>query len=424
MNRFLDIRSYLTQVGFAFRALQSRNFRSFFWGQSVSLTGTWIQNLAVGWLVYRLTESAFWLGAIGFAGQIPSLLITPFAGVYADRSNRRKVLLITQIASMILALLLAYFAFSNQITLWHLLVIASLNGCLMAIDTPFRHAFLLELVGDKSLLQNAVAMNATLINAARFVGPSIGGFFIALLGERWCFLLNGLSFLAIIVALARMNIVCTPVQGNGNSVLTDLREGLRYAFGNSDIRDLLGLVTMISFLGLPFQVFLPVYARDILHGDSTLLGFLTGAFGMGALGGAFYLTSVRQVEGLPVKISIATTILSVGLMGFSHSGITSLSLVLLFVSGFGMIFSFAATNTLLQTITEQSKRGRVLSLYGMTFMGITPLGSLLMGSMTTFWGEPLTLLLCGGVCLIVAIVFFRKSGTITQHIAAHTVGQG
>ncbi len=321
MYRFLDIRSYFQNIGFAFRAMQSRNFKLFFYGQIVSLLGTWMQNIALGWLVYRLTNSVFLLGLVGFAGQIPSLLITPFAGVYADRLNRHKVMIITQISSMLLAFALAFLVFSNSIQVWHILLLATLNGVVLAVDTPFRHAFLLVMVGDKSLLQNAIALNSTLINSARFIGPTIGGIIIAMVGEAWCFFINGVSFFAVIGALMAMKIDAVHNSHKDSSVFQDLKEGLRYSYRNLPIRYLLLLVVVTGFFGLPFQVFMPVYAKDILGGGAELLGILTGSMGAGALVGAFYLASQKSSVSIPRIIILTVVVFSLTLMGFAYSNI-------------------------------------------------------------------------------------------------------
>lgn len=414
MNRFLDIRSYFQRMGFAFRALQSRNFKLFFFGQIVSLLGTWIQNIALGWLVYRLTDSVFLLGVVGFAGQIPSLVITPIAGVFADRLNRRNVMLTTQTAFMVLAFLLAALVLFNVIQVWEIILLATLNGVVLAIDTPFRHAFLLVMVGEKSLLQNAIALNSTLINSARFIGPTVGGILIALVGEGWCFFLNGMSFLAVIAALLAMVVIDTQQASGKSSVLSELREGLRYSFNFVPIRYLLILVATTSFFGLPFQVFMPVYAKDILGGGAELLGFLTGSMGAGALVGAFYLASRKTLCGIPRLILLAAAVFSVGLMGFAFSTVTILSLVLIFFIGFGMIVEFASTNTLLQTIVDEDKRGRVVSLYGMSFLGITPLGSLLLGSLSHQWGVNVVLFVSGIFCLLAVVLYARRVPIITH----------
>ncbi len=423
MYRFLDIRSYFQNIGFAFRAMQSRNFKLFFYGQIVSLLGTWMQNIALGWLVYRLTNSVFLLGLVGFAGQIPSLLITPFAGVYADRLNRHKVMIITQISSMLLAFALAFLVFSNSIQVWHILLLATLNGVVLAVDTPFRHAFLLVMVGDKSLLQNAIALNSTLINSARFIGPTIGGIIIAMVGEAWCFFINGVSFFAVIGALMAMKIDAVHNSHKDSSVFQDLKEGLRYSYSNLPIRYLLLLVVVTGFFGLPFQVFMPVYAKDILGGGAELLGILTGSMGAGALVGAFYLASQKSSVSIPRIIILTVVVFSLTLMGFAYSTIIPLSIGLMFFMGFGIIASFAATNTLLQVIVDEDKRGRVVSLYGMSFMGITPIGSLLLGSLSHRWGVQVVLFACGFFCLLALILFARKIPLIQRAVNA-VVKQG
>ncbi len=423
MYRFLDIRSYFQNIGFAFRAMQSRNFKLFFYGQIVSLLGTWMQNIALGWLVYRLTNSIFLLGLVGFVGQIPSLVITPFAGVYADRLNRHKVMIVTQVCSMLLAFSLAFLVFSENIQVWHILLFATLNGVVMAVDTPFRHAFLLVMVGDKSLLQNAIALNSTLINSARFIGPTIGGLIIAMVGEAWCFFINGVSFFAVIGALLAMKIDVVHNAHRNSSILQDLKEGLRYSYTNLPIRYLLLLVVVTGFFGLPFQVFMPVYARDILGGGAELLGILTGAMGGGALVGAFYLASQKSSITIPRIIVITVVVFALTLMAFAYSTSIPLSVVLMFFMGFGIIASFAATNTLLQVIVDEDKRGRVVSLYGMSFMGITPIGSLLLGSLSERLGVQPVLFVCGFFCLIIAVLFARKVPTIQKTVNS-VVGRG
>jgi MFS family permease len=382
MFRYLDINSYFQKVGFAFRALKSPNFRLFFYGQTVSLLGTFVQNLALGWLIYRLTDSSFLLGLIGFAGQIPSLVLTPFAGVYADRLNRRKVLVITQAISMVMAFLLAFLFFTDRIEIWHIIAISIVNGMSLAFDTPFRHAFLLEMVGEKDLLQNAIALNSTLINAARFIGPTLGGFLIAWMGEGYCFLINGISFLAVIASLLSMKVIPLNRGKQRGSIVRELFEGLQYSFDFKPIRYMLYFVVAMGFLGLPFQVFLPVFARDILHGDSQMLGYLTGAMGAGALTGAFYLASRKGMCGIPRVILLTSFTAGLGLVAFSLSTNPILSIILVFFTGFGMIAQFAATNTLIQHVVDDDKRGRVVALYGMSFMGITPIGSLMLGTVT------------------------------------------
>ncbi|MDY0254122.1 MAG: MFS transporter [Tenuifilaceae bacterium] len=416
MNRLLDIRSYFHRVGFAFRALRNRNFRLFFMGQIVSLMGTWIQNIALGWLVYRLTDSAVWLGVIGFSGQIPALFLTPFAGVFADRLDRRKVLIVAQVVPMILAFTMGTLILTDIVQVWHIALIAALNGVVIAFDNPFRHAFLVDMIGDKELLQNSIALNSTLFNSARFIGPMIGGFLIAWVGEGICFMINGVSFLGVVFSLVAMNV--KPVNRNPHhaSVFSDLVEGARYAFSFKPIRFLLLLVVTTGFFGLPFQVFMPVFAKDILGGGSQLLGFLTGALGAGALTGAIYLASRKNVSTLPKLILSSAIVFALGLMSMSLSTSIALSLVLLYITGFGMIVQYASTNTLIQTIVDDGKRGRVMSLYGMSFLGVTPLGSLLLGTISGSIGVQITLLASSVVCLVAVAIYSRRVKVVKEAI--------
>lgn len=407
MNRYLDIRSYLDRLTFVFRALESRNFRMFFFANLFSLLGTWMQNLAIGWLVYRLTDSAAFLGLTGFMGQIPALLLTPVAGVYADRMNRRKVLVITQTIPMVLAFLLAILLYTDKISVGMVLGIVLINGFALAFDTPFRHAFLLEMVGDKKLIPNAVALNSTLVNTARFIGPTLGGLLVALYGEGFCFLVNGISFLGVITALMMMKVPPFVAQHKQRTIMQDLREGFDYTWKFVPARYMILLVITTSLFGLPFQGFLPVFARDILHGGSQLLGFLTGAVGAGALTGAFYLASRQSMRPLPRIIGISALSFAIGLGIFSQSEITWFSLTILYFSGFGMITQFVATNTILQTLVEDDKKGRVLSFYSMSFMGFTPLGSLLLGAVAEYAGVQTTFLLAA-LILLVAALLYRK----------------
>ncbi len=418
MNRYIDIRSYLQRVAFTFRALQSKNYRMFFFSGMVSLMGTWIQNLAMGWLVYRLTDSAFYLGLVGFAGQIPALFLTPVAGVYADRMNRRRMLILTQSLSMMLAFILAFLVYTNKIHVGLVLIIVVLNGFSLAFDNPFRHAFLLELVGDKTLLTNAVALNSTLINSARFIGPTIGGFLIAFYGEAFCFLVNGLAFLGVVITLSVMKVSSNLTTMKRQSLLSDLKEGFRYTYNFIPARYMILLITTTSLLGLPFQAFLPVFARDVLAGDSQLLGFLTGAVGAGALTGAFFLASRESIRAMPDIIRVSAVLFAIGLAAFSFSRIPWLSLSILYVTGFGMIVQFVATNTILQTVVDEDKKGRVLSFYSMSFMGFTPLGSLLLGSIAKWIGVPLTFSFAALLLMVAALLYSSKLQAIKQVLFA------
>ncbi len=417
MNRLLDIRSYFHHVGFAFRALKNKNFRLFFSGQIVSMLGTWIQNIALGWLVYGLTDSAVWLGVVGFAGQIPALFLTPFAGVFADRLNRRKVLIVTQIIPMFLAFAMAALVLTDTIEVWHIVIIATMNGFVIAFDNPFRHAFLLEIIKDKELIQNSVALNSTLFNSARFIGPMLGGILIALVGEGVCFLINGVSFMAVVFALLAMKVQPMNLDRKHGSLINDLGEGAKYAYNFKPIRYLLFLIVTTGFFGLPFQVFLPVFAKDILGGDSQLLGFLTGALGAGALTGAIYLASRRGIKLLPKLILGASIVFGLGLFSLSLSTNITISMLLLYITGFGMISMYASTNTLIQTIVDEDKRGRVMSLYGMSFLGVTPLGSLLLGSISGAIGVQTTLLGASVICLLASAYFFKSKAHVVNVVS-------
>lgn len=377
--QLLDIKSYFSRASVGFRALKSRNYALYMAGMLVSVIGTWIQIIAMGWLVYRLTDSVLLLGVVGFASQIPSLLITPIAGVYADRLNRRKIIIGTQTASMLLALALAALVLSGYVEVWHLILLAVLNGVTNSIDTPFRHAFVRDLVTDKSQLVNAIALNSTLFNSARFVGPVIGGILIAAVGEGWCFFINAMTFIAVLISLFVVKTSFTKPVSSNNSILKDMREGFRYSYSNKTIRYMLLLVISTGLFCLPFQTFLPVFARDILKGDSGLYGILTGAYGSGALAGALFLAMRKSVQGLPSLILFAAALFTTSLSLFAFSEWTWLSIPLLFFSGFGMISQYTSVNTLLQTIAAPKMVGRVLSLYGMSFMTVSPIGAIMLG---------------------------------------------
>ena len=385
-------------------------------GQLISLPGVWIQNIALGWLVYRLTDSAFMLGAVGFAGQIPSLVLTPIAGVYADRMSRRKVLIITQAISMTIALGMAALIFTGVIEVWHILLAAFLNGFAVAFDTPFRHAFLVELVTDKADLPNAIALNSSLFNTARFIGPPIGGLLIAWGGEAVCFLTNGLSYIAAIATLLAMNVKPLLIVASGKSIFGDLVSGVKYSWENLHIRYLLIMVMVTSFIGLPYQVFMPVFAREVLGGDAQTLGYLTGSIGAGALLGAIYLASRTSLRSIPRIVFISASMFALGLAAFSLSHRLWFSLMILFIAGFGMVVEFASSNTLLQTLVDDKMRGRVVALYSMSFMGITPLGSLALGSVADSAGVQPTLFVAGILCMLAALLFLKKIPLIKEAI--------
>lgn len=400
----------------AIRSLRYRNYRLYFFGQLISLPGNWIQNIALGWLVYKLSDSALLLGVVGFAGQIPSLVITPLAGVFADRIDRRRVLLATQAISMLIALTVSALVFSGHIRIWQIVLAAVLNGISVAFDTPFRHAFLVNMVTDRKDLQNAIALNSTLFNSARFAGPPIGGLLIALYGEGACFLVNGLSYLAVIASLLAMQVKTSVDAVQYPSVLSDLVSGFKYAYRELPIRFLLVMVVTTSLLGLPFQVFMPVFAREVLGGNAQILGFLIGAIGGGALLGAIFLATRKSLKQIPMIIFISAGMFSLGLMGFAISVSLPVSLGLLAVTGFGMVVEFASSNTLLQTMVKDEMRGRIVALYSMSFMGIAPLGSLAMGGLAEMVGVQISVFIAGAGCLLAALIFYRKLPAIRESV--------
>ncbi|PIE84260.1 MAG: MFS transporter [Bacteroidia bacterium] len=404
MFRYIDPRGYFTRVGFAFRALRAPSFRSFFWAQTVSLIGSFIQNIALGWLVYRLTSSSFLLGLVGFAGQIPGLVLMPFAGVYADRLNRRIGLLCTQVLAMALSLVMTLLILTDAVQIWHIILIALLLGSVAAFDTPFRHAFLFDMVGDRDLLSNAVAMNSTMINTARFIGPMVGGALIASVGEGWCFLINTLSYAGIVAVLATMRIATTRPKAVAKRVMEDLREGVAYSMRHPSIRYMLLLAASASLLGMPFQVFLPAFTK-LVGGSAAAFGYMTSAIGAGSLTGAFFLATRKSVVRFPYMIYLCMLLFATGLLTFPIFRTVWLVIPILYLTGFGLITMFAGTNVYLQSVVDDQVRGRVIALYGMTFMGITPIGSLAMGAVSKYAGVPYTIIGGGALCLAAALLF-------------------
>jgi MFS family permease len=391
--------------GGLFRALAYRNYRLFFFGQSISLIGTWMQQVAMSWLVYRLTGSAFLLGTVGFTSQIPTFLVAPFAGVFADRSNRRHLLLATQSLAMVQALLLAYFVLSGSIRVWQIIALSLLLGVVNGFDIPIRQSFVIEMVEDKQGLPNAIALNSSMVNAARLIGPSIAGLLIAPLGEGVCFLLNGLSYLAVLVSLAAMRVAPRPRRLSQKSMLLELREGVSYAVKSVPIRAILLLMALMSLMGMPYAVLMPVFAKDVLHGGPHTYGFLMTAAGVGALIGTVYLASRRSVIGLGRLIAISCALFGAGVAAFALSGTLWISLYCLFIAGFGAMVQVAASNTILQTIVDDDKRGRVMSFFTMSFMGMTPFGSLFAGAIAGQIGAPATVQIGGVACLVGALLF-------------------
>ncbi len=390
------------------RALQYRNFRLFFGGQSLSLIGTWMQRMALGWLVYRLTNSTFLLGVVGFSGQLPIFLFTPFAGVLADRVNRHRLLVFTQGIAMLQALILAFLVLAHLIQIWQIIALSVLLGIINAIDMPARQSFMVEMVEKKKDLGNAIALNSSMVNGARLIGPSLAGILVAAFGEGICFLLNGISYIAVIGALLMMRLPeWTPPARRARPV-QQLREGFRYASSFPPFRSVLLLLSLVSLVGMPYTVLMPVFAKSILQGGPNTLGFLMGAAGVGALTGAVMLASRSSVIGLGRWIVRATALFGLGLIAFSFSRNLLLSLFFMLFTGFGMILLMATSNTVLQTIVEDDKRGRLMSFYSFSIRGMAPFGSLLAGGLASLIGAPFTLVFGGIVCLAAAFIFYRR----------------
>jgi MFS family permease len=392
-------------LGQVFRALQNRNYRLFFFGQGVSLIGTWMQTIALGWLVYRLTHSPFLLGMVGFAGQLPMFLLTPFAGVFSDRWQRRRVLVVTQILAMVQALTLSILTLTGHIQVWQLMILAVFLGLINSFDMPTRQAFTLEMVDRQEDLANAIALNSSIFNASRLIGPTIAGILISWVGEGTCFLLNGISYIAVITSLLSMRLAPPRAPALKKNILLGLMEGVQYAFGFLPIRNILLLLALISLVAMPYTVMMPVFAKDILHGGPHTLGILMGAAGVGALIGTIFLAARKTISGLASKIPLAATCFGLGLIGFSLSSRLFISLPLIALAGFGMMVNMASSNTILQTIAEEDKRGRLMSLYAMAFAGMAPFGSLGAGVLSSHLGVQTTMALGGGICLIGAGLF-------------------
>jgi MFS family permease len=398
----------LARISHAWRALRHRNFRLFFGGQSISLIGTWMTRIATAWLVYRLTHSAILLGTVSFAGQIPTFLVAPFAGVWVDRLDRRKVLIWTQTLSMIQSLALAGLTFTGRIDVDWILGLSVMQGMINAFDMPGRQAFMVQMVEDRADLSNAIAINSSMVNMARLIGPSLAGLLIAVSSEAWCFLIDGVSYLAVIASLVAMHIEVAAVRRKAASTFTELKEGWSYVAGFLPIRTILLLFAVISLMGMPFVVLMPIFAATVLHGGPHTLGFLMGAMGVGALVSALSLAARKSVRGLIRMIPLAAAVFGLGLIGFGLSHKLYLSLLGVLVAGMGMMQGMAASNTIIQTLVTEDKRGRVMSYYTMAFVGMAPFGSLLAGSMASSIGAPLTVILNGGVVLLAAAWFVTQ----------------
>jgi MFS family permease len=390
----------------ALRALRHPNFRLFFCGQSLSLIGTWMTRLATSWLVYRLTGSSFLLGVITFASQIPTFLLGPVAGVWADRWERRRVLLVTQFLAALQSLMLAALTLSGRITVPEVVCLSVLQGLINAFDMPARQSFLVQMVEGRTDLSNAIALNSTMVNGARLLGPALAGMIIAAVGEGYCFLIDGISYFAVIASLLAMKLESRTVVQSSASMLAQLREGWSYVSSFAPIRTVLLLFAIVSFIGVPYTVLMPVFATKVLHGGPHTMGFLMGAAGVGSIGAALSLAARKSVRGLYRVIPAVAALFGCGLIGFSFSRNYWLSLVLMAVTGFGMMMFAAASNTVIQTIVEEDKRGRVMSYYMMAYMGASPFGSLLAGGLAPVIGAAGTVLLSGLGCVAGGLWFW------------------
>ncbi len=393
---------------YAWRALRHRNFQLYVSGQSISLVGTWMTRLATSWLVYRLTGSALLLGVVGFAGQIPTFLLAPFAGVWVDRLNRRQVLVWTQALAASQSLALAALTLSKRITFHEILLLSAFQGLINAFDMPGRQAFLVQMVKDRQDLSNAIAINSSMVNVARLLGPSLAGLIIAGFGEGYCFLLDGLSYFAVIASLLLMRVDASEVKRAASSVLEQLREGWTYVRDFAPVRTILLLFALVSLMGMPYTVLMPIFATQVLHGGPHTLGFLLGATGVGALVSAVSLAARKSVLGLGRMIPISAAIFGIGLFLLGLSHVLWISLAMMLLTGFGMMQGMASSNTIIQTVVPEDRRGRVMSYYTMAFVGMAPFGSLLAGGLAHWLGAPRTVMITGSFVLAGGIWFWSK----------------
>jgi MFS family permease len=413
----------IARVRNAFRALRHRNLRLFFAGHGVSLVGTWMQQVAMSWLVYRLTDSELLLGVIAFAGQFPGLLMAPFAGWLVDHWNRHRIVVMAQALLMAQATVLAVLVITARVEVWHLVTLAVFSGLVNGADIPARQSLLVRLVGGAEDLPNAIALNSSMFNAARLVGPAVAGVLIGWVGEGPVFVLNALSYIAVLAALLAMRLPAERAFSSG-PVLAHIKEGFAYAFGSPPTRDTLILFACVSLVGVPYVVLLPAFARDVLAGDARTLGVLTSCAGLGALGGALWLAARDSLRGIGSVVVRSTSALGVTLIAFAASRAFWLSAVLLVVSGFALMLATASVNTVIQTLVSDRMRGRVMSLYAMAFIGVTPVGSLAGGALATRWGAPWTVAIGGLACVALAVVFQPRLATLGDDVHRVAASRG
>ncbi|MCX7020716.1 MAG: MFS transporter [bacterium] len=414
---------FVSDLKHMLRAFKHYNYRLFFIGQGISVIGTWMQMIAMSWLIYKLTGSAMLLGLVGFVTQIPCLVITPFAGVLIDRFDRRRILLWTQGLATLQAVILTIIVYTGVVQIWHIFALGLFIGLVNSVDMPTRQAFVIKMVDRREDLASAIAMNSAIFNGARLIGPLIAGFVIAGFGEKVCFLVNAVSFLAVIVSLALMRIDHARPEKGEVKVFAELKEGLSYTFRTPPIRSILLMLSFLSLTAMPYITIMPVMAKLVLSGDARTFGFLMGAIGVGALGGAVFLASRKAFIGLWKIIPIAACIFGTGLILFSFSRTLWISLFLMVVAGFGMMAQLATSNTVIQNIVDESKRGRVMAFYSTAMMGILPFGNLLVGGLADIITAPWTIFAGGVAAILASIVFSTRLGNfkgITQSPPAGT----
>jgi len=412
-----------SRFGFALRALRHRNYKLFFAGQSLSLIGTWMTQVASSWLVYRLTNSALLLGLVSFSGQIPALLLTPFAGVWVDRWDRRTVLKVTQVLAMLESFALAALVLSGRVNIWHILGLTMFQGAVNAFDIPARQTFVVEMIEDRADLSNAIALNSSMMNGARLIGPSIAGAIIYKAGEGYCFLIDGISYIAVIASLLLMNTKPGIARIHEN-LFAELRAGWRYVVGYDPIRSILALIAFISLVAVPYSVLLPVFASVILKGGAHTFGFLTGATGLGAFISAVVLALRKTIVGLGKRMAITSLTFGAALILFAFSHTVWLSMLLMLIAGFSMMQVMAAGNTILQTIVDEDKRGRVMSFYTLAFIGIAPFGNLIAGMLANRIGAPATVAAGGVLCILAALWFFSRLENLRKIVRPLYVERG
>src|SRR3954452_719850 len=390
------------------RAFRHRNFRLYFGGQSISLIGTWIQQIALSWTIYQLTHSSFLLGVVSFAGQLPLFLLTPFAGVLVDRFNRHRILVITQSLALVQAFALAVVVSTGTLQVWNFIALNVFAGCVLAVDLTARQAFIVDMVGSGEDLPNAVALNAFVINGGRMLGPAIAGLLLTVVSAAVCFYANAVSYIPVIAALLAMKVKHQKIPSDQSSPVEDLMEGINYAVGFPPIWTVLGLVGLVSLAGLPYAVLMPIFAAEVLHGDAHTLGWLMMAPGAGALVATVYLASRKSIYGAGPRIAAGAMLFGAGLVGLGFSQHLALALVALAFVGLGMIVQLATCNTILQTIVEDDKRGRVMSLYNTAVIGMAPFGSILGGAIANRIGVQLTIIAGGCICLAGGALFASR----------------